>query len=166
MMASGEIRLLPTMPCQMPVLAQSPKKPTTPYRNPRCAFTGGCIPPSDRLCFGSFAFAGIELDGAEANGFGGAVVDSTVSGLDVGSLSELGLGGEGLVGGVAVTTSATTGVTSNFGFFGGGISAGPLAGLQVGLIFSGDIFGAYFESHKGPFAGGSGYALSSCGDSN
>jgi RHS repeat-associated protein len=146
---------------QAPDTAQSP----TPYKNPRCAFTGGCIPPSDPLCLGSFAFAGIELDGAEVNGFGGAVVDSTVSGLDVGSLSELGLGGEGPVGGVAVTTSARTGVTSNFGFFGGGISAGPLAGLQVGLIFSGDIFGAYFESHKGPFAGGSGYALSSCGDS-
>jgi hypothetical protein len=164
MMASGEIRLSATMSRRMPVLAQRPK----PFNPGACARYGNpaaCATTSPVGCLGSFAFAGIELDGAEVNGFGGAVVDSTVSGLDVGSLSELGLGGEGLVGGVAVTTSATTGVTSNFGFFGGGISAGPLAGLQVGLIFSGDIFGVYFESHKGPFAGGSGYAFSSCGDS-
>jgi RHS repeat-associated protein len=130
-----------------------------------CTFRqGGCPqPPNNPLCLGSFAFAGLEADGAEASAFMGAVVDSTVSGIDVGPLYEGAVGGEGPAGGYAVTQSATTGRYSGFGFFGASVSAGPLAGLQVGIIASGDMFGVYFESHKGPFAGGSGYAFSSCG---
>ena len=109
---------------------------------------------------GSFVFAGRELDLGEGSGFVGAVTESTVSGIDVGSLYEGGLGGEGLVAGTALNQSAITGRWSNFSFVGGSISTGPLAGLQLGIIFSGSELGVYYESHKGPYAGGSGYAIS------
>jgi hypothetical protein len=94
----------------------------------------------------------------------GALVESTVPGLEVGSLYEGAIGGEGVVGGLAATQSASTGnTTTGFGFFGGSISAGPLAGFQVGIIYSGNEFGVYYEKHKGPYATGGGYAFASCG---
>lgn len=137
--------------------SQQPLKP--------CAFRqGGCsLPPTQ--CVGSFAFTGQEVDLGEASVFVGGLVESTVPGLEVGSLYEGAVGGEGLVTGLAATQSASTGnTTTGFGFFGGSISAGPLAGLQVGIIYSGNEFGVYYESHKGPYAGGGGYAVSSCGN--
>jgi hypothetical protein len=109
---------------------------------------------------GSFVFGGQEADVGEASTFVGAVTESTVSGIDVGPLYEGAIGGEGVVGGSAFIQSATTGRWSSFSFFGGSLSAGPLSGLQVGIIYSSNEFGVYFESHKGPFAGGSGYAIS------
>jgi hypothetical protein len=46
------------------------------------------------MCPGSFAFAGQELDFGEGSGFVGALVESSVPGLDAGSLYEGALGGE------------------------------------------------------------------------
>lgn len=65
--------------------------------------------------------------------FVGGITQSTVSGLDVGSLYEGSAGGEGVVLGGAVTQSFTTGKTSGFAFGGGSLSAGPLGGVQVDL---------------------------------
>lgn len=120
-------------------------------------------PPQNHICSGTFSFSGLEGDGAEGSVFAGSILESTVSNLDVGSLYEGALGGEGGVMGGAVTQSFTTGKTSGFAFGGGSISAGPLAGLQVGMIFSPDDVGFYFETHRGPVAAGGGFAFSSCG---
>jgi uncharacterized membrane protein len=48
-------------------------------------------------------------------------------------------------------------------FFGVGLSAGPLAGLQVGAVGGSKWSGVYFEGHVGPVAlGAGGYLSSSC----
>lgn len=94
--------------------------------------------------------------------FVGGITESTVSGLDVGSLYEGSAGGEGVALGGAVTQSFTTGKTSGFTFGGGSLSVGPLGGIQVGPIVGPDEFGLYFESHIGKAAGGFGFAFSSC----
>ena len=127
---------------------------------------GGCTQPLDQPCFGTFAFAGQEADFGEGSVFVGALVESTVPGLDVGPLYEGAVGGEGPVAGLATTTSATTGTRSAFGFLGGSLSSGPLAGLQVGIIYSNNEFGVYLESHKGFNAGGGGFAFSNCAASS
>lgn len=93
----------------------------------------------------------------------GSIVDSDLSGLDVGSLYEGALGGEGGVGGVAITQSFRTGKVGGFGFGGGSLSAGPLAGMQVGGLAGTGGFGLYYEFHRGPFAGGGGFGFSDCG---
>lgn len=86
-----------------------------------------------------------------------------MSNIDVGSLYEGALGGEGGVLGAAVTQSFTTGKTTGFAFGGGSVSAGPLAGLQIGMIWSPDDVGVYYETHRGVVAGGGGVAFSICG---
>jgi RHS repeat-associated protein len=139
---------------------------TAKKQNPlkACSFRqGGCVqPPSDPICLGTFGFVGKDIDAVEFSAFGGAVVDSSVPSIDVGSLSEVGFGGEGIVAGVALTKSAVTGSYGYFYFGGGSISAGPLAGLQVGIIVSGSEAGVYYEHHGALASGGAGYVLSSC----
>jgi hypothetical protein len=142
-----------------------------PYRNcdPVVASRGGigCGPSTVNLppiCFGSFAFAGEELDGLGGDMFVGDVVDSTINGIDVGPLYELSLStGEGLSGGLAVTQSfVNLGDTSGFLFGGGKISLGPLGGTQAGFLTLSNGLGVYIEGHKGFWASGTGIALTSC----
>jgi hypothetical protein len=66
------------------------------------------------MCGGSFEFAGSEGDIWFASLFAGAIVDSTVNGLDAGPLYEAGIGGEGAVIGGARTQSAITGDVGYF----------------------------------------------------
>jgi hypothetical protein len=113
------------------------------------------------LCFGSFGFTGVELDGLGADMFVGDVLDSTVNGLDVGPLYELS-SGEGVSGGLAVTQSFASGKTGGFLFGGGKISLGPLGGTQAGLLTLTNGFGFYIEGHKGFWASGTGFALTHC----
>jgi RHS repeat-associated protein len=116
-----------------------------------------------KVCAGSFGFVGKEADFGEASVFVGGIVSSDVQGLDVGSLTEVGFGGEGGLVGYARTRSAVTGKSSGFGFVGGSISAGPFAGADAGAIFSLHELGFYYEGHAGTTAGGGGYAVTSCG---
>ena len=160
--ASGKTPRLPTTARRSHLLPQSkPKQP-----NSACIRFGLDCPnqkSQPKLCFGTFSFGGLEGDLGEGSFFAGSILESTVSGLDVGSLYEGAVGGEGGVAGLAITQSSTTGNTGGFAFGGGGASAGPLAGVQVGAIVSSQEFGFYYESHRGPFAGGGGFAFSSCG---
>lgn len=66
-----------------------------------------------------------------------------------------------MIGG-AITQSAKTGKFSGFGFLGGGLSAGPLAGMQGGFIFSTSFVGFYYEGHLGSTAAGGGGLLTKC----
>jgi hypothetical protein len=78
----------------------------------------------------------ISVGVAEGGLFAGGIWDyDSVNGNSVGSLVEGWLGGEGPVVGAAKIISATdTSILKSFLGFGGlGISAGPLAGLQVGF---------------------------------
>ena len=145
----------------------NPAQQLPPLPPPQCEKGGGgCDFTPPNQCFGTFSFAGLEGDGAEGSVFVGSILESTVSNLDVGSLYEGALGGEGGVVGGAVTQSFRTGKTGGFAFGGGSLSAGPLAGLQVGMLLSGNDVGLYYETHRGPVAGGGGFAFSACGGSS
>jgi hypothetical protein len=93
------------------------------------------------LCTGNFEFAGAEFDLAALNGFAGAITESSVAGLDVGTLYEVGAGGELFSVGGARARSATNGTSSGFSYFGLSLSAGPIAGIQAGLILSPYLLG-------------------------
>lgn len=125
----------------------------------------GCDPSKQSPeCFGSFAFGGTEVDGVEGGSFAGAIVDSSFSGLDMGPMMELWLGGEGGQLGGAFTVSHT-GKGGGFAFAGTGVSGGPFAGLQLGTFYDpiGGGFGFYAEGHFKSSAGGIGLGLSNCG---
>ena len=135
--------------------------------NPRlCALVGGIYcqdqPTPTLPCVGSFSFAGREADVAEGSIFVGAIVDSTLNSLDIGPMYEGALGGEGGAVGGAFTQSANAGTYGGFVFAGGSLSAGPLAGVQVGVYMGPHDFGIYFEGHRGPTAGGVGFGFTSC----
>jgi hypothetical protein len=148
---------------------QTPKPEMTPLSPPNYAclkFAIDCdlsIPPT-QICFGSFTFAGTETDAGEGEVFVGAIVESTLSGIDPGSLYEGSVGGEGGAAGVTYTGSFSTGNSSAFGFVGASVSAGPLAGGQAGTFLapSNGEFGVYLEGHRGTTAGGVGFGSSNC----
>ncbi len=94
--------------------------------------------------------------------FAGGIVESNLQGLDDGPLYELSLGGEGGVVGGAFTQSASTGRSTGFVFAGISLSAGPLAGGQLGTFLGPNEFGLYLEGHNGLTAGGVGFAFTSC----
>jgi hypothetical protein len=124
----------------------------------------GCGPSQVALplCFGTFNFDGQELDLVYADVFVGELVESDVSGLDVGPLVEVSGGPEGVTGGVAFTQSILSGETSAFFFGGGKLSGGLLGGLQLGAIVNTNEIGGYFEGHSGFNARGAGFAFSRC----
>ena len=67
------------------------------------------------------------------------------------------------MGGGKITSPTDTGALQGFlGFVGVGISAGPLAGFQVGYVAGSGWGGLYIEAHAGPIAGGAGGYLRSC----
>lgn len=124
----------------------------------------GKQPP--KICGGTFGFGGIEGDAALGGAFAGGIVEAdSVNGVSAGSLVEGWLGGEIAAGGVGkITSKSSSSVLKGwFGFFGASISAGPLAGLQVGVASGGGWSGLYVVGHVGPVALGSGgYLRSSC----
>ena len=79
-----------------------------------------------------------------------------------GSLVEGWIGGEGPVGGVGkITSPSDTSILQGWlGFVGGGINAGPLAGLQVGYAAGSGWGGLYVEGHVLAVAAGTGAYLS------
>ncbi|MDQ0250081.1 RHS repeat-associated protein [Sphingomonas kyeonggiensis] len=118
---------------------------------------------------GAFQFRGQEVDAAVGGGLVGVITEEdTRDGTSVGVLTEGWLGGEALSGGggLIVGTNGKAPSVSGFGFGGLSLSAGPLAGLQVGLIgnpFTGTL-GIYVEGHLGTTAyGAGGYVQHSCG---
>lgn len=93
--------------------------------------------PTPKVCGGTFAFGGAEVDGAIGGGFTGVIHErDSVDGASTGQLTELWAGGEGpVVGGGKITTPHDKSPLSGLlGFVGVGISAGPLAGFQVGRV--------------------------------
>ncbi len=96
---------------------------------------------------------------------GGITEHDSIDGNSHGSLVEGWLGGEGpLVGVGKITTSTDKSIFNGvLGFFGAGISAGPLAGIQVGWAGGNGWSGLYVEGHVGLVGFGSGaYLRSSC----
>ncbi len=63
---------------------------------------------------------------------------------------------------MALAGSLSTGKYDLFGFGGGNLSAGPLAGVQAGDLLLKNGFGVYVEGHRGLAAGGFGFALTLC----
>ena len=124
-------------------------------------------PDKSLICgAGAFAFGGYEADGAEAGAMTGGIVETdTDEGTSTGNITEAWGGGEVAdLGGGKITGTANKGPLSGwFGFTGASISAGPLAGLQVGVVGSYGWAGVYIEGHVGPWArGAGGYLKSSC----
>jgi len=155
-----------TIERRTPLLPQKNQNQPSKF-NPRlCALVGGIYcqdqPTPTLPCVGSFSFAGREADVAEGSIFVGAIVDSTLNSLDIGPMYEGALGGEGGAVGGAFTQSANAGTYGGFVFAGGSLSAGPLAGVQVGVYMGPHDFGIYFEGHRGPTAGGVGFGFTSC----
>lgn len=154
----------PELPCSADCTqtVQTPK--VYPYNVKTCAQAGlGCdrsIPPP-ALCFGSFTFAGRDLDYFGGKVFAGQLIESTVKGLEVGPLYEVSYGDPVFVGG-AVNQNLRTGKTDGFVFGGGEVTLGPLAGVQVGPIITPDAVGLYLENHKGFSGRGIGFAISGC----
>ena len=118
------------------------------------------------LCWGTFSFGGIEGDAAVGGAFAGGISESnSSSGSTAGSLVEGWVGGEGGVAGVGkiTTPSEPSPLQGWFGFAGGGVSRGPLAGSQVGVAKGDNWVGLYIEGHAGHFAlGGGGYISTHC----
>lgn len=122
--------------------------------------------PTPRICGGTFTYTGVEADAAEGGAFDGGITEyDSIDGNSHGSLVEGWLGGEGPLVGVGKITSSTDKSIFNgvLGFFGAGISAGPLAGIQVGWVGGNGWSGLYAEGHVGFVGFGSGaYLRSSC----
>lgn len=96
---------------------------------------------------------------------GGITEHDSIDGNSHGSLAEGWLGGESpLVGVGKITSSADKSIfNSVLGFFGSGISAGLLAGIQVSWAGGSGWSGLYVEGHVGAAGFGSGaYLRSSC----
>jgi RHS repeat-associated protein len=133
------------------------------YSGPAAPSNG---PKTPSICGGTFSFAGVEADGAVGGGFSGAIHEhDSIDGNSNGSLVEAFGGGEGAaVGGGKITSSGDKSIFQGFiGFVGASISAGPLAGLQVGYVGGKGFSGLYVEGHLGPVAYGTGgYLRSSC----
>jgi RHS repeat-associated protein len=90
-----------------------------------------------QICGGTFAFGGGEADGAVSGAFAGGIVEiDSQEGVTGGSLVEAWAGGEGpVIGAGKITSPSDRSVTQGLlGFTGVGISAGPLAGLQIGYV--------------------------------
>ena len=116
-----------------------------------------------RPCFVGFEFQGTEVDAGETGGFVGNIWETySDGGADFGSLLEFWMGGEGGQVGGALTNSAAGKGIGGFTFAGIGLSAGPLAGGQIGLYAEKNGAGVYAEGHHGPGAGGVGLGLTSC----
>ena len=122
--------------------------------------------PDPKICGGTFAFGGAEVDGGVGGAFTGGIYEAdSVDGVSGGALTEGWGGGEGpLLGGGKITTpSDTSPLKGLFGFAGVGISAGPLAGFQIGYAGGAGWGGLYLEGHVGGFAAGAGgYQRTSC----
>ena len=123
-------------------------------------------PPAPKLRGGALEFAVAEADEAEAGAATGVIHENdSVSGNSVGQLTEAWLGGEGPLVGIGKITSLndTSAIQGLFGFVGGGINVGLLAGFQVGIAGGEGWLGVYAEGHWGPVGVGSGtYRSSSC----
>jgi hypothetical protein len=157
----------PAKPAKSDGSDDKPKKPKVPYNPLWCAKHGiGCDPNPDQdettLCFGSFAFTGLEGDVGVGSVFVGAITESSMSGIDVGPLYEVTFGGEAAGVGGAVTQSLVTGQTSGFVFAGVGLTAGPLAAGHLGVFLGPRDAGVYVEGHRGFVAGGVGFGVSIC----
>ncbi len=138
-----------------------------PYDPAACARFGiGCDPsvPQPQLCFGSFAFAGRERDLGGVEWVGGSELEKSrdrglisarstrlLSDLKVRQWRELQL-----------LRVLSQGKLRALFLAVGKLSAGPLAGVQIGPVLGPNEFGAYFESHRGLTAGGFGVAFSIC----
>ena len=150
---TGEQCGLSTVPSFSASSGTSGPAPNNPARTPS-------------ICGGTFSFAGVEADGAVGGGFSGAIHEhDSIDGNSNGSLVEAFGGGEGAaVGGGKITSSDDKSIFQGFiGFVGASISAGPLAGLQVGYVGGKGFSGLYVEGHLGPVAYGTGgYLRSSC----
>lgn len=95
--------------------------------------------------------------------FAGTLASTTTSGrVDLFSLEEGWVGGEGLLVWGAYTHSFMTGESGFFGFLGVGVSSGPLAGGQLGLFLEPGEIGIYSEGHEGLSAGGAGFGIKIC----
>jgi hypothetical protein len=108
----------------------------------------------------------VEGDAAAGGAFSGGIHEyDTVDGSSTGSLVEAWGGGEaGLVGAGKITSSSDKSIFQGIlAFVGAGLSAGPLAGIQVGSAGGNGWGGLYIEGHVGPVALGIGvYVRSSC----
>ena len=139
--------------------AESPNGPTVPSAP---QLFRSSVTRSPRVCSGGFIFGTGELDLGVAFGAVGGIAESNSPGLDVGSLYEGGIGGEGGFLGLAVVRSASTNQTRAYGMLGVGLSAGPHAGAQIGIIFRRDEIGMFYEGHVGAAAGGAGHGVGKC----
>lgn len=121
--------------------------------------------PTPKICYGTFAFGGVEGDAGFGGVFSGEIVEvDNANGVSGGHLGEAWGEGEVLAAGAGKITAPTdtSPLQGLFGFVGLGISAGPLAGFQLGYAGAGSRGGFYLEAHAGPLAGGAGIYLRSC----
>lgn len=118
---------------------------------------------------GYFSFGGREVDGAEGGVFSGVIHEyDSARGHSWGQITEGWIGGEGGLVGIGKITSRESPLQGVFIFGGGGISAGPLGAIQVGVVGGLDGWvGVYYEWHVGEaglgWAGGQG-AYVNCGN--
>ena len=128
------------------------------------AGNGGSQTP--KICGGTFSFGGMEADAAEAGAFTGVIYEhDSIDGNLVGNLTEVWGGGEVVAAGGGKITSPTSESVFQglLGFVGASLSAGPLAGIQVGYAGGNGWGGLYVEGHLGQVAwGGGGYLRTSC----
>ncbi len=146
-------------PCNDPWLPYENQLPWDQQSSPSTSTPN----PDSQSCWGTFGYGGLEGDLVEGGGFAGGIwEDNSVYGNSGGSLVEGWIGGEGPVGGVGkITSPSDTSILQGWlGFVGGGINAGPLAGLQVGYAAGSGWGGLYVEGHVLAVAAGTGAYLS------
>lgn len=92
-----------------------------------------------------------------AGAFHGGIIESdSKKGTQSGLLSEGWVGGEAAQLGIGKVTKPGEAINGWFGFGGLGISAGPLAGCQVGIVVGNGWIGVYAEGHLTAGATGGG----------
>ena len=127
-------------------------------------------PKKPQFCWGTFGFGGGEADFAEAGAFSGGIWETNSAyGMSGGALNEMWIGGEGPVAGIGKISSPTdtSPLQGWLGFVGGSISAGPLAGAQLGYAAGYGWGGLYLEGHIGTIAAGAGaYIGTDCSREN